>query len=219
MPGAKVILVKPDGEEHEGEIESVSPKNVVATFGRRLPRRRETLPTIILAQAVVKGERMDWLVQKVAEVGVARLIPFLSQRTVVRLDEKRAAARRERWQKIADQAARQSLATSAMRVEKVVALPEAVERLHGVSLLLVAYEEEEVRDLRQALRRRAGPDSAAVFVGPEGGFTPEEIEELRGAGGTTITLGPQLLRAETAAIVASAFVLRELDLARRAGRR
>lgn len=214
--GAPILLVGPDGTEYRGRIESASPAGVIAALGPRLPSAERALPPVALAQALIKGERMDWLVQKVAELGIARLIPLASARAVVRLGGERASRRQERWQKMASQAAEQSRAPRPMAVDPVASLAEAIARVAGADLLLVPHEEEKSQTLRAAVAHAPSAGSAALFVGPEGGFSPEEIEELTGAGALAVSLGPRILRAETAGIVASALVLQELA-ARRSG--
>jgi 16S rRNA (uracil1498-N3)-methyltransferase len=162
---------------------------------------------VTLLQAVLKGERMDWLVQKCSELGVARLVPMLTERAVARAPADRAPARRKRWQRISDSAAEQCGRCRPMAVEAVAPLAEAARELAAADLALVPHEAERNRGLRDLLAQKAGATSVAIAIGPEGGFTEGEAEALVAAGGVRVSLGPCILRAETAALFAASAVL------------
>jgi 16S rRNA (uracil1498-N3)-methyltransferase len=164
------------------------------------PRRRAPAAApITLLQAVPRGERMDLLVQKTTELGVARIVPLVSERSVVRP----TAARARRWQTIAQEAARQSGRADLPEVTAPLPFADALPLAAASPTRLALWEEERARPLRQALTTAA---ATALLIGPEGGLTADEIDQARAAGFLTVTLGPRILRVETAAIVAVVLV-------------
>jgi 16S rRNA (uracil1498-N3)-methyltransferase len=151
---------------------------------------------ITLYQGLTKGERMDYTVQKCTEVGVAAIVPCLMCRCVAREEKGKLS----RWQRIAREAARQAQRTRIPEVEPLIDFDALCERIAGHGQALVPWEEGG-QPLRAAYQ---GAEDVAVIIGPEGGITPEEIKAL---GAVPITLGPRILRAETAGLVAAAGIL------------
>jgi len=152
------------------------------------------------------------LLQPLFKLGAARLVPVVSENAVVRLDEKKAATRCERWQRIADEAAKQCARKKLLTVAPVMPLTVAMREVEG--LLLFCYECEEHTSLRDELRHTE-EEQISLLIGPEGGFSLEEAELIKSEGGVSVTLGKRILRAETAAIAALAVVQYELgDLGR-----
>jgi 16S rRNA (uracil1498-N3)-methyltransferase len=156
-----------------------------------------------LLSAVPRGPRMDFLVQKTAELGVARIVPVLTERSVARPDAE--AGRRARWQKIAQEAARQCGRADVPAVDAPVSLPEALALPGLPERRLALFEGEKGRSLAAALAG-AAPTPTALLVGPEGGFAAPELAAATGAGFEPVGLGDRILRVETAAIVAVALV-------------
>jgi len=162
--------------------------------------------SITLAQAIPKGKNMDLILQKGVELGASEIVPLLTSRTVVRMDDETDAERkRDRWQQIALEACKQCGRNLVPRV----ALPSTVERFlsnrRATDILLLASLQPDARPIKEALALHATahgdlPRSVAVLVGPEGDFTTEEIALLKEAGAVSVTLGPTILRAETAAL-------------------
>ena len=174
---------------------------------RVLERKRcatEPSLAVTLFQCLTKGDKMDTIVQKTVELGVERIVPVLSCRSVSRPDEKAAAKKRERWQKIAREAAMQAGRGKVPQVLPVTGFEEAAKMLSAFPAAAVCYEGggEPLSALIQP-----SLSSAAVFIGPEGGIAPEEIAALKEAGGRTVTLGPRILRTETAPLAALCAVL------------
>jgi 16S rRNA (uracil1498-N3)-methyltransferase len=174
----------------------------------RLGARRPVPPpaaVVWIAFALPRGEKADWVVQKATELGVARLVPWQAERSVVRLEGRRAAERAERWRRIAAEAARQCGRSEVPEVavpgplEAALAVPEGFGRL-----VLHAGAAEGI-----SARVRRGVPGHVALVGPEGGITDGELEEARAAGFAPVTVGPRVLRAETAA-VAAALLLQHL---------
>jgi 16S rRNA (uracil1498-N3)-methyltransferase len=212
-PGDLVALFDGSGAEWVARVTSLERDRLEAEILREA-RDAEPPVTVTLLQAVLKGERMDWLVQKCGELGVARLVPMLTERTVARIPGERAPGRRQRWQRIADAAAEQCGRRRPMAVEAVAPLVEAARALTGADLALVPHEAERERGLRELLAGVSAVRSVAIAIGPEGGFTDAEVEALAVAGGARVSLGPRILRAETAALFAASAVFYALgDLA------
>jgi 16S rRNA (uracil1498-N3)-methyltransferase len=212
QPGDALVLFDGEGQEIEARLEAVSTRATTLALGARRtvapPARRVTL-----LQAVPRGERMEFVVQKTAELGLHRLCPVWSARTVGKGDEgdDGGSSRLRRWRKIAEEAARQCGRADLPVIEPPRPLAEALAALDGPSpagLRLLLWEAAPLAGdavpLRQALAA-AGPDTAVtLLVGPEGGFTPDEAEVAQRAGFQVVGLGPLILRSETAALVAVA---------------
>lgn len=162
-----------------------------------------------LFQALPKGDKMDFIVQKAVEVGVSAIVPVLTSRCVSRPDAKSLQKKVQRWQKIAQEAAKQSGRGKIPRVLEVVSFENAVETAKRSEKTLLFYENGGVQ-LRETINSDK-PQSIAVFIGPEGGFEPAEVDLVSAAGGATCTLGKRILRTETAAIVATALVIYEVE--------
>jgi 16S rRNA (uracil1498-N3)-methyltransferase len=162
---------------------------------------------LVLYQALIKGQRFDWVLEKGTEVGVSSFVPVVSSRSVVRPAEA-SASRLERWQRIVTEAAEQSGRSRLPQVSPPVTFADALASAPGLRLL--PWEGEHDITLREALTAEGPPEAVSLFIGPEGGFPTEEVEMARQQGVRTVSLGPRILRAETAGIVAAALVLHEL---------
>ncbi len=161
-------------------------------------RRPAPLPgaTVWLAFALSRGEKGDWVVQKGTELGVARLVPWQAERSVVRLEPDRAVERARRWRRIAEEAARQCGRADVPEVAVPGTLAAALEAPPGFRR--IAFHAGAGAPL--AAVARAGPPGFLAVIGPEGGLTDREVDACVGAGCDLATLGPRVLRAETAAI-------------------
>lgn len=202
-PGEQVTLVNGDGFEYRGVL--VDPRGGLATV--ELRERRAGVghlsPGIDLAVALIKAERFDWIVQKATELGVRRLIPLAAERAVVSLPADRAAGRRERWRRIAIEAVEQSGRADLPDIAGPTDLRSLL-AAEDPARALVLWEGEAEVLLPAALSRPYGP--VLIVVGPEGGFSDDEIALARSAGARLASLGPLTLRSETAAIAAVAAV-------------
>lgn len=160
---------------------------------------------VILVQALLKGEKMDFVVQKAAELGAAAFYPVRTEHVVVRYDTKKAAAKTARWQKIADEAAKQCGRQALMPVAEIVPLSALLQNgeLFDVldTAIVFCYEAEKEQSVRTILRTLAARRIVLV-VGAEGGFSPSEAAAVCAAGGQSVSLGHRILRAETAALAA-----------------
>ncbi|MGD0115212.1 MAG: 16S rRNA (uracil(1498)-N(3))-methyltransferase [Dehalococcoidia bacterium] len=209
--GDRVILFGGSGFEYEVALDDTDGPSIGATVLGRSEGAPEPKVRVVLYQSVVKGERFDWLLEKGTEIGVARFVPLLASRAVVRPGEERSE-KRERWLRIVTEAAEQCGRSRLPELAPVMPLDEALSTAEGLRLFL--WEREEDASLRQALRRAASegkaPAVVSIFIGPEGGFTQEEADAAVAAGARSVSLGRRILRSETAGIVAVAAVLYEL---------
>lgn len=196
-----------DGEGHawEGRISALTEDEARIELGVSRPTSR--LPPITLAQGLAKGDKLDWVVQKATELGATRFVPLALERSVVRLDEEKGRARSLRWAKIADEAARQSGRSDRMEVEPPtsLALFLAQAAARGEQTAVLWEEEVELRLGAWLAQRPAQP--LALIIGPEGGLSRSEVDQVIGAGGAAVGLGPRILRTETAGLAALAVVL------------
>lgn len=160
-------------------------------------------PAITLFACVTKGSRWDWTIAKATELGIARIVPVVSDRTIVRIPKQERASKRERWLRIAEDAARQSDAKWLPAVEAAVDFADSLAMVRETNCFVGALTDPPPPPLLEAIRS-GGTDPSlppAVYVGPEGDFTPEELSSLL-AVATPASFGPTILRAETAAIFA-----------------
>lgn len=185
-------------------LESVDASGAVLRLGQERPGA--TGRTVVLIQGLPKGDKLDWVLQKSTELGVTEVWPVVTARSVARPRPEALAARHARWFRIVEEAARQSGRADVPEVTPLRPLDEAVRALPAGIRLLVLDEGERTERLGQA----AGEGPVGLVVGPEGGLAREEVEALRAGGGIPVSLGPLVLRTETAAIAALA-VLRHLD--------
>lgn len=165
---------------------------------------------ITLYQGLAKGEKMEWVIQKGTEVGVSRFVAIACARSVVKLEPGRAADRLDRWQKIAQEAAEQSRRGRVPRVEGPLSWRAAVQEAAAADLVLVPWESQGgpggLRALLEA-PRETPLRSVAIFVGPEGGLSEEEVEVARAAGAHPVGLGPRIMRTETAGLAVLSAIL------------
>jgi 16S rRNA (uracil1498-N3)-methyltransferase len=203
--GAEVTLFDGRGGEADAVITRLGPRAVEMRVNERRQAERPAGPLLTLIQALARGEKLDLVVQKATELGVGRIIPVTTERAVPRLETMRATSRRIRWQKIAREAARQSGRADVPEVEPVTSLTNAVLAAPRDALKLLLWEEARNTRLRTALPAKP-PASIVVAVGPEGGFSADEVAGAKEAGFVAVGLGPRILRTETASLAALALI-------------
>ena len=196
-PGEALTLCDGKGTDFEGVLETVTDRQVTVRITASRPSQAEPTLAVTLYQGLPKGDKMDWIVQKAVELGVTAVVPVATRRSVARLEGK-ADKKQERWQRIAAEAAGQCGRGMLPSVERPLSWSQALSCLSGEPAL-VFYEGggRPLRELVTPSTRRL-----SVFVGPEGGFDPEEIDAIRRQGGGVATLGPRILRCETAPLAA-----------------
>jgi 16S rRNA (uracil1498-N3)-methyltransferase len=203
-PGDRVILFDDAGLEHEGTIRSYSDGAGEIAISRSSRPERESPVRITLAQAVGKGEKMDWVVEKATELGAAAVAPFLCRRTVPKLDGAAREKKAARWRRIALSAAKQSGRVAVPEILDVMDFSALVRQPWRSDLKLIFWENETDQGLARFREEKSRLDSLLLVVGPEGGFTAEEIAEAKQGGFHSARLGKRILRTETAAVTALA---------------
>jgi 16S rRNA (uracil1498-N3)-methyltransferase len=205
--GDHVLLLDNSGREHEVELTALT---AAAAQGAVLASRQgtgEPSVRLVLYQALIKGQRFDWVLEKGTELGAAGFVPVVSSRSLVRPSQE-SVARLERWRRVIVEAAEQSGRCRLSAISLPLPFDEACASAPGLRIL--PWEGEREASLSDVLAAERPVDAVSLFIGPEGGFPPEEVELARQHGVRTVSLGRRILRAETAAIAAAALVLHEL---------
>jgi 16S rRNA (uracil1498-N3)-methyltransferase len=208
--GDPIVVLDNSGVEYEVTLTAVSRSEVMGRITGQRPAPGEPAVELVLFQSLLAREKFEWVLQKGTEVGVARFVPVLTERSLLRakLVEDRKL---DRWRRIVTEAAEQSHRGRIPKISQIVAFREAVDQLVGFDRRLIAAPFLETVSLREALHGAGGKDvSVALMIGPEGGFTQEEVALAGEKGAVPIRLGPRVLRTETAALVACALILHEL---------
>ena len=201
-----------DGREYRCGILALEEDRVLCGL-RFIKEDQVELPVRIhLFQGLPKADKMELIIQKAVELGVYEIIPVAARRCVVRLDERKAAAKTARWQGIAEAAAKQSRRGIVPKVTCVSNFSEALARASGMDLRLIPYElAEDMEKTRRLLEKMESGQDVAVFIGPEGGFEPEEIRQALESGLEPITLGRRILRTETAGMTVLSWMVYLLE--------
>lgn len=196
-------FVSSKGQSHLCAVKEFLPESVVMEILEE-NCNDTTLPiNIILFQGLPKGDKMELIIQKTVELGVSEIVPTEMKNCVVKIEEKKKQSKRSRWQLISEAAAKQSKCNFVPEVSEITTFSEVLKRVNEIDLFLVPYENEEgILSTKKALGEIKEGISVGILIGPEGGFSSEEIEKLKNTGAKTISLGKRILRTETAAITA-----------------
>lgn len=165
---------------------------------------------VVIYQALPKADKMETVITKSVELGASRIVPVATKRSVVKLDEAKAAKKVERWNAISESAAKQSKRAIIPQVSQVLSLEEALSDCADCNVRIIPYElagPDTAGDTRRLIESIEKGMKVAVFIGPEGGFTDEEIEAAKAANVVPVTLGRRILRTETAAMVALSWLI------------
>lgn len=210
-PGEELDLVAPSGSVWHVRVRDTSDETIVADVLGEV--RTAAHPTVTLFQGVAKGDKMELIVRQAVEVGAASVVPVLTSRCVVRIDGPKRAQRVERWRRVSRAAAEQSRRTRIPEVHDVVTFAEALVLLEAYDRVIVLWEEQTGSLVSSVVR--GSVDGAhlrvAVVVGPEGGLSSEEVSSLRDVGALVASLGPSIMRTETAAVVGLSLVIGALQ--------
>ena len=211
QPGAQLQIVSDDGVSAVAEITAIDSERVTVRCLEKLAESHEPRVKLVLAQGLAKGEKMDFIIQKAVEMGAYSLIPVAMEHSVVRLDGAKAAKKVERWQKIAESAAKQSKRDIIPEVQPVQSMAEMLAKC-ACQTKIIAYECEDRLSLKTALKaaeEAGGISELLLIIGPEGGISEGELEQARQAGAVPVSLGRRILRAETAGLVAISAIFYE----------
>lgn len=201
-----------DGREYRCGIECIEEDRIICGL-RFIKEEGVELPAkVYLFQGLPKADKMELIIQKAVELGVYEIIPVATKRCVVKLEEKKAAQKTARWQGISEAAAKQSRRSIIPRVGKPVSFNEAVSRCRDMEVKFIPYELAKGMKATKELISSLKPGAEiAVFIGPEGGFSEQEIELAKEGGILPITLGKRILRTETAGLTVLAWIMYQLE--------
>ena len=212
-PGEEVNVTDGSGEKvYLCAIASIGEDKVELNIMWAQEKGMELPSKIYLFQGLPKSDKMELIIQKAVELGVYEIIPMATARAVVKLDQKKAAAKVKRWQAISESAAKQSKRLLIPEVKEPVKFSEALKLASDLDVRLIPYELAEGMDGTRRIIQSVKPgQSVAVFIGPEGGFEEAEVELAKEAGFQAITLGRRILRTETAGMTVLSILMYQLE--------
>ena len=211
--GARVNVFDGLGHEYEAVIKYFALHSVTLELGEKIENDGHKI-NITLAQALPKAGKMDLIVRAAAELGTDLIIPFAAVRSVSRIAGDKSSAKAARWQKIALDAARCSRSSRITDVLPVASWEAMLARAHAQSLKMIFWEEEEQKSIKDILsdQSRAQTNNIFIIVGPEGGLSRDEISQARKVGFTSVSLGKQILKVETAALAIISIIQYEMGI-------
>ncbi len=209
QPGEELQIVSSDQVSALMRVKDITVDAVMVELVEVLEQQHEPSVELVLLQGLPKGEKIDFIVQKAVEIGVSTIVPVAMDNCVVKLTKDKAPKKVERWQKIAEEAAKQAKRDIIPKVEQVLSWQEAMSYGDTEALKIMAYEVEDEYGLRQVLQNNPDARKIYVLVGPEGGISKEEYTKAVAAGFHSVTLGTRILRTETAGLVTMAAILYE----------
>ncbi|WP_163194266.1 16S rRNA (uracil(1498)-N(3))-methyltransferase [Clostridium thermarum] len=208
--GDEVIINNSQGKEYLGRIHDVNKSTVVIDIIEAMDINNESNLKVDLYQGLPKSAKMDYIVQKGTEIGINKITPIITERVIVK-SELGEFKKTDRWRRIALEACKQSKRTLIPEINEPIEFQFLLTILKNYDIVVVPYENQEgfgIKKMCKSLQKEV--KSAAVVIGPEGGFEEEEIKSLKDIGGYIVTLGPRILRTETAGIVTAALLQYEL---------
>ena len=207
-----IVCNKETCKSYIAELDSITKEEVICNIVEEKLVSTEPAVNIDLFQGLPKSDKMEHIIQKTTELGVKHIYPVIMERCVVKIDKKDESKKIVRWQKIAESAAKQSKRDFIPKVENIINLENICKILPKYDIILLAYENEDSNTLKQELQKiKKQNANIGVVVGPEGGFTKNEVNILETAGAKCVTLGKRILRTETAPIVLLSNIIYEFD--------
>jgi 16S rRNA (uracil1498-N3)-methyltransferase len=195
--GDTIYLLDEEGSTYHAMITARDAKTVEVEIVEKITAPKEPALEIVLGQAIPKAQKMDLIVQKATELGISSIIPFLSDRSVPLLDAERSLRKRMRWQKVAAEATMQCGRTIVPQVDAIIPFRGLLNRWDENSLKIMLWEDEKNSTLKDLLKTHQPSTRVVILVGPEGGFSGQEVAMAREAGFHTVSLGKYILRTET----------------------
>ena len=206
----KLEVCDMDNNEYICEIREINKDNILLDIIEKVNIKRESSLKVKLYQGMPKGTKMELILQKLTEIGVDEIVLVQTKRSVTKIDNKKEDKKIERWERIIYEAAKQSKRGKIPTLRGVLSFKEALKDMENNDLNLCPYENERTISINECLKD-VNANTIGVFVGPEGGFEEDEIEKIQDMDGKVVSLGPRILRTETASVVASSIVLYELS--------
>ena len=206
----KLEVCDMDNNEYICEIREINKDNILLDIIEKVNIKRESSLKVKLYQGMPKGTKMELILQKLTEIGVDEIVLVQTKRSVTKIDNKKEDKKIERWERIIYEAAKQSKRGKIPKLRGILSFKDALEDMKNNDLNIAPYENERTKSIKQAIKG-VNINTMGIFVGPEGGFEESEIEAIEEIGGKSVSLGPRILRTETASLVASSIVLYELS--------
>ena len=206
----KLEVCDMDNNEYICEIKEINKDNILLDIIEKVNIKRESNLKVKLYQGMPKGTKMELILQKLTEIGVDEIVLVQTKRSVTKIDNKKEDKKIERWERIIYEAAKQSKRAKIPKLTGVLTFKEALADMQNNDLNICPYENERTISIKEAIKDSSA-NTIGIFVGPEGGFEEEEIEKIQEIDGKVVSLGPRILRTETASVVASSIVLYELS--------
>lgn len=208
------VCNKEEQTNYIAEIKEINIDNIICNIvNRKVNEHSEPDTYIHLFQGLPKFDKMEYIIEKCTEIGISEITPLQMTRCVVKLDEKKSTDKLIRWQKISEVAAKQSGRDIIPKINRIIKFKNIFEKLNNYDIVLVAYENESQIKLKEVFNKLKMKKNLkiAVIIGPEGGIDKSEIETLIEKDVISISLGPRILRTETASLVLASNILYELE--------
>lgn len=210
-----IICNQESNLDYLAKIAKIEEEKIICTIQEKLNTNAEAKVEITILQGLPKADKMELIIQKAVELGVYSITPVEMKRCVVKLQEKDKQKKLQRWQKIAQVAAKQCGRNIIPKIQEIKKLPNICQLCEKYDIVLVAYEKEEENKLKYELEKlKQDPKEnlkIAILIGPEGGIEEAEIEQLKEAGAKVVTLGKRILRTETVALNMLSVIMYELE--------
>lgn len=208
--GDDILVCDGLGVDYISRIDEISKKEILCGIIDKFDNLSEPPLKITLFQGLPKAQKMELIIQKGVEIGICRFQPVLTQRVVVKTEGKDISNKLERWKRISEEAAKQSSRGIIPEILEPITFDKAVEELKKMDLSIIPYERENANGLKKVLQNKKSAQNIGIFIGPEGGFDESEIKCSIENNIIPVTLGPRILRTETAGFAASSMVLYEI---------
>ena len=209
-----IIGNKENGVNYQCEIVQISEDEIFCKIKQEEASEKEPNINVTIFQGLPKAEKMEWIIQKSTELGATTIIPTIMKRCVVRVNEKDEKKKKERWQKIAEVAAKQCGRDKSPKIDNFINIKKLCENIAKYDIVIVAYEDEnrnsmktEVKNLNLLEKEKL---EIGIVIGPEGGFEESEVKDLKENGAKIVTLGKRILRTETVALSMLSILMYEL---------
>ena len=210
--GDEIIVSNGNGRDYRCRISSFENEKVVADIIDVCDNFAELETEIILFQGFPKSDKMEFIIQKTVELGVTKIVPVITKRTIVKLDDKKAAKKTERYNAVALSAAKQSGRGIIPEVTMPVTFKVALDMAKSLDMNIIPYEEAEgIEYSKKVINDICGKKSLGIFIGPEGGFAAEEVQSALDIGAHAITLGHRILRTETAGMAVMSIIMFQIE--------
>jgi 16S rRNA (uracil1498-N3)-methyltransferase len=203
-PGDEIELIDGTGLECDARIVRISAGKVdVSILGRRFSGSRST-PRLIIAQALLKDNKPDTIIRQITELGIHEWVPFAARRSVPVLNAQRISSRKDRWEKIAIEALKQCRRSNLLKISDLLTFDAMLAYGENCDIKLIFWEDESPSNpFELPVANTGSVQSVMAIIGPEGGFTPDEVAAAKAGGYTTVSLGPRILKADTATLAVS----------------